>query len=247
MVTEQDTTVVTFGILGPLTVTAGDSPVPMRAPKVRIILAYLLLRNNRVVPTDELIDGLWGESSPRGSRNALQTYVMRLRQALGDAGDIIRTQPPGYLIAVPDDAVDLGRFRGRMAQSRAAAASGDLHTAADQMRLGLTGWRSSDVPVPVFGPVGTGRRRGTSAAAIQILEDSASRCCLATCAASSAFCCSLPAGAAWRACRSAYRRRAAQLPLPVRTPTLSDATFPAPYVEQCVGHVPTSSAVEKRA
>lgn len=132
---------VTFDILGPLIVRVHDSVVPVTAPKVRVILAYLLLQNDKIVPVDELIDGLWGDAPPRRARNALQTYMMRLRQALGDAGDVVRTEPPGYLISVPDDAIDLSRFLSHVAQSKTAVAAGNLEHAAAHLRLGLELWR----------------------------------------------------------------------------------------------------------
>jgi DNA-binding response OmpR family regulator len=53
-------------------------------PKQRAVLAHLILRANHVVPTDLLIDGLWGEEPPESARNTVQTYVYRLRKVLGD-------------------------------------------------------------------------------------------------------------------------------------------------------------------
>lgn len=132
---------VTFGILGPLTVRIGDSIVQTIAPKLRVILVHLLLQNNRIVPVEELIDSVWGNSPPRQARNAIQTYVMRLRQALHVAGDLVGTEPPGYLIAVDDDAIDLGRFRNLVTRSRAAAAGGLLEEAVEQLRAALALWR----------------------------------------------------------------------------------------------------------
>jgi DNA-binding SARP family transcriptional activator len=41
----------------------------------------------------------------------IRNYVKRLRQALGDTEHgRIRTQPPGYLIAVRADELDVSRF-----------------------------------------------------------------------------------------------------------------------------------------
>ena len=73
-----------FHILGPLEVSAGDGAIKLGGPKQRAVLAHLILRANRPVPIDLLIDGLWGEEPPETARNTLQTYVYRLRQVLGE-------------------------------------------------------------------------------------------------------------------------------------------------------------------
>src|SRR5947199_3335228 len=55
-----------FRLLGPLEVLADDgSPLPLGGQKQRAVLALLLLRANRVVATDFLVDTLWGENPPR--------------------------------------------------------------------------------------------------------------------------------------------------------------------------------------
>jgi DNA-binding SARP family transcriptional activator len=61
------------------------------------VLAHLILRANRVVPADLLIDGLWGEEPPESARNTLQTYVYRLRKLLGEGR--IDGRDDGYVLA----------------------------------------------------------------------------------------------------------------------------------------------------
>src|SRR5262249_4548036 len=80
--------------------------------KQRALLALLLLDANRPVSRDRLIDGLWGESPPPSASATFDTHLSRLRQALGD-GDLILRQPPGYLIRVEPDELDLDRFERR--------------------------------------------------------------------------------------------------------------------------------------
>jgi len=48
-----------FLILGPLEVSEDGRKLALGGPKQRAILAHLILRTNRVVPADLLIDGLW--------------------------------------------------------------------------------------------------------------------------------------------------------------------------------------------
>ena len=82
----------------------------------RALLGYLLLRANEVVAQDRLVDALWGESPPATAVTALHGYVSRLRRLLG-AGRL-ETRPPGYVLRVAPDELDLHRFRELLAQDR---------------------------------------------------------------------------------------------------------------------------------
>ena len=91
-----------FLILGPLEVADNGRKLALGGPKQRAVLAHLILRANRVVQADLLIDGLWGEEPPESARNTLQTYVYRLRKLLGENG--IEGRDGGYvLVAAPDE------------------------------------------------------------------------------------------------------------------------------------------------
>jgi DNA-binding SARP family transcriptional activator/tetratricopeptide (TPR) repeat protein len=97
-----------FRILGPVEVVADGQTLALGAAKQKTLLAILLLRANRVVSRDELIEALWGELPPPTAPKALQVYVSRLRKALGP--DRIMTRAPGYLIRVDPGELDLERF-----------------------------------------------------------------------------------------------------------------------------------------
>src|SRR5512132_677524 len=72
-----------FLVLGPLEVTEEDGdPLPIAGSKERAILACLIARAGRVVPTDDLIEELWGDSPPRAPEKTLISYVSRLRRDL---------------------------------------------------------------------------------------------------------------------------------------------------------------------
>jgi DNA-binding SARP family transcriptional activator len=111
-------TEVELGILGPLEVRVAGRPFPVPGPRQRALLAALLLHRGHVVPVDSLVDQVFGERPPREARNALQTYVVRLRQALGPAGAVVATRPPGYVLEVPGEAVDAERFTALLGQTR---------------------------------------------------------------------------------------------------------------------------------
>ncbi|MGC4814771.1 BTAD domain-containing putative transcriptional regulator [Micromonospora sp. DT228] len=132
---------VAFGLLGPLSVVVDGAPVIVGAAKMRIVLASLLLRRGEVVSVDMLVERLWDEQPPPGARNAVQTYIRRLRALLGAAGRVIVTSAPGYYIDVPAAAVDIDQFRRHVELARSAASAGDIEAEDQELRAGLTLWR----------------------------------------------------------------------------------------------------------
>jgi len=110
-----------FRILGPLEVSTGDGAIMLGGPKQRTVLAHLILRADRPVPIDLLIDGLWGEEPPETAKNTLQTYVYRLRQALGE--DRISSEAGGYVLHAEAAEIDAARF-----EVMVKAAKADLPT-----------------------------------------------------------------------------------------------------------------------
>ena len=104
-------TVFWVGVLGPLLVRSGGEPVPVPAPKQRVILATLALRAGQVASYDELEEIVWNGAPPAGARVAIRNYVKRLRQILGPvAGRRIVTRDPGYALEAEPDEVDALRF-----------------------------------------------------------------------------------------------------------------------------------------
>ena len=98
-----------FRLLGPLEVIGDDrASIALGGVRPRALLAQLLLHANDVVSTDRLIDGIWGETPPASAAGALQVHVHALRKALGP--DRIVTRPPGYLVRVDGDELDVLRF-----------------------------------------------------------------------------------------------------------------------------------------
>jgi DNA-binding SARP family transcriptional activator len=117
-----------FRILGPLEAIDGDRLLPLGGERQRTLLALLLTRANEVVSTDRLIDELWGDRPPKQALNTVQYYVSQLRKTLG--ADRILTRPPGYLIRVEPDELDLARFEQLSLDGDAAS----LHAALELWR-----------------------------------------------------------------------------------------------------------------
>ncbi|MEU3353585.1 BTAD domain-containing putative transcriptional regulator [Streptomyces sp. NPDC037389] len=110
-----------FGVLGPLTVwdEAGDA-VTVREAKVRALLTDLLVHEGRPVPTDRLVDDLWGGVPPGNPANALQGKVSQLRRAVGR--DRVVHTPPGYRLHLDTGDTDADRFQTLVARARAVTA-----------------------------------------------------------------------------------------------------------------------------
>nr|WP_042187861.1 tetratricopeptide repeat protein [Kibdelosporangium sp. MJ126-NF4]CEL17299.1 transcriptional regulator, SARP family [Kibdelosporangium sp. MJ126-NF4]CTQ91472.1 transcriptional regulator, SARP family [Kibdelosporangium sp. MJ126-NF4] len=141
-------TVLRYGVLGPLEVVRDGHRVAVNGPKLRVLLATLLLQANATVSMDQLGERMWGERLPPTARKSIQLYVMRLRRMLGD-DSLIETRPDGYLITVRPEQVDLLRFRLLAAAARQAARSGDLAEELARLEEALACWRGpalSDVP-----------------------------------------------------------------------------------------------------
>ncbi|SFR26908.1 DNA-binding transcriptional activator of the SARP family [Lentzea waywayandensis] len=112
-----------YRLLGPLEVVLDGEPVAVPAGRGRVLLATLLLRANRFTSVDELVERLWEGAPPDLDRahKTLQTVVMRLRQALGEA-NCVRHEPGGYLAEIEPEQLDLLRFRALVARQEFGAA-----------------------------------------------------------------------------------------------------------------------------
>jgi predicted ATPase/DNA-binding SARP family transcriptional activator len=128
-----------FGILGATEVRSADgSVIPVGGPRVRSLLALLLLNAGQLVTAERLIDGLYGDDPPAGVANALQSQVSRLRRGLGDAGNLVEFHAAGYRLAVDPEDVDVHRFERLVREGRRAPAPDEV---AQALRAALDLWR----------------------------------------------------------------------------------------------------------
>ena len=111
-----------YRVLGPLEALGSEGPLPLGGAKQRALLALLLLNANHVVSRERLIDELWGEEPPETAVTSVQVYVSRLRKLL--PGGSLVTRPPGYVLEVEPENVDLIRFERLVKEGRAALAAG---------------------------------------------------------------------------------------------------------------------------
>lgn len=110
-----------FRVLGEIEVLQGGEAVDLGHSRQRCVLAVLLVEAARVVPADVLLDRVWAARQPRRARNALSSYVSRLRRVLeAEGGPRIDQVSGGYRLVVDPLAVDVHRFRRLVTDARAA-------------------------------------------------------------------------------------------------------------------------------
>lgn len=136
-----------FRILGPLEVVADGQTLRLGGPKQRALLALLLTQANRVVPVERLSEVLWGDAPPDGAAATIQVYISQLRKQLEPnrkpqaAYRILVSQPPGYLLRIGPDQLDLYRFERFKDTAFAAVTAGDAEAAATSFRQAIAVWR----------------------------------------------------------------------------------------------------------
>ena len=174
-----------FATLGPLTVTVDGRSVRLGGPKQRAVLARLLLQANRVVPTDVLIEQVWGPEPPTNARATLQVYVANLRKALAagtsadtsadtsaaDGAPRLVRDGSGYAIRAGVGELDLARFRELAEGGRRSLHAGDALAAAAMLEEALDLWRGPAFPDLVTGAVIPAEVGALEEERLAVLED----------------------------------------------------------------------------
>ncbi|MFI7062649.1 BTAD domain-containing putative transcriptional regulator [Kribbella sp. NPDC050124] len=130
-----------FRLLGTVEVgTAAGDAVPLPSHRPAVLLAALLLRLNRTVRAEDLVEVLWDDDDlPDSPRSALQIYVSRLRAALGDTSrTMITTGDGGYALHADPAQLDLETFRSSV---RRATVATDPAGRVALLTEGLALWR----------------------------------------------------------------------------------------------------------
>ena len=163
-----------FRLLGPLEVRDHGRALELGGQKRRALLALLLLHANEVVSSDRLIEELWGDEPPQSAATALHGHVSRLRKLLGSgdeaSGHKLLTRPPGYVLQLEPEQLDLHRFEGLRYDAHAARARGDLADASAKLREALALWRGpplADVAYERFAQVEADRLEDLRLATIE--------------------------------------------------------------------------------
>ncbi|HEX2072808.1 MAG TPA: BTAD domain-containing putative transcriptional regulator [Geodermatophilus sp.] len=129
-----------FRVLGPLEVEVGSERIALPGQRPGALLVALLLQPNTAVPTDRLVDLLWGDDPPEDPSNALHQVVRRLRARLGPAGAAVVTRGSGYALATDRSSIDAERFEAGCREARRRAST-DPAAALAMLEEALTLWR----------------------------------------------------------------------------------------------------------
>ena len=136
-----------FQVLGPLQAWRGDATLKLGPVQQRVVLAVLLLQQNRPIGRQQMINAVWGEAEPRCAANLLHRHISGLRRVLepdrparAAPGQLAWTDT-GYLLSVPAGRLDLEIFDREVDRARKARTEGDLSVAADGLRSAVALWR----------------------------------------------------------------------------------------------------------
>lgn len=132
---------VDIRLLGPLEVVLEGRLVEVRGRRERAVLALLAVEVGRPVAIPRLGELLWGEAPPRTADKTLQTFVSRLRHVLGDVPDRLVRRERSYLLDLPTEATDLGRFRRLVGSAAEASSLGDGGAVVEALLAALALWR----------------------------------------------------------------------------------------------------------
>ncbi|MET9411839.1 BTAD domain-containing putative transcriptional regulator [Streptomyces sp. NPDC002935] len=122
--------------------------LPLGPPRRRTLLALLLIRLGRVVPTELLVEELWGDEAPRHAVATLQSHVSHLRRSLHTkAGtgqiSVLRHRTPGYVLDLDPEQIDACRFERLVTDGRRLLEQRDPRTAHARLTEALGLWRGS--------------------------------------------------------------------------------------------------------
>jgi predicted ATPase/DNA-binding SARP family transcriptional activator len=137
----QHELLVEVRVLGPVGLASDVGAIPLKAPKLRRLLAALVVRAGEACSVDVLIDALW-EAPPQSSRKLLQLYVSQLRKLLDEPVRLL-TDADGYRLELPRDALDSARFESLLTDGRAAFVDGNPSLARSLFERALRLWRGA--------------------------------------------------------------------------------------------------------
>lgn len=153
---------VKYEILGSLEVVHQGRICTPTPPKVRTVLALLVLRANRVVLIESIIRELWGDEPARSAVTTVQTYIYHLRKLFaregieGDGRVVLESHARGYLLRVDPGNLDAEVFQVLLDEGRRHIEAGRAEEGAAVLRRALELWK---------GPVGANVTLGPTAQA----------------------------------------------------------------------------------
>jgi DNA-binding SARP family transcriptional activator len=145
----------------------------LSARKIEILLTALLIRADQVVSVDSLMKEVWGEILPRRATAGVHVYVSQIRKFLHRPGRgecPVQTRPPGYVLRLGDDELDVHEFDMLMTHGRDAARQGRHERAAAVLEKALALWNGPAMDDVHTGPILSGYQTWLNESRLECLE-----------------------------------------------------------------------------
>ncbi|MEU4526396.1 AfsR/SARP family transcriptional regulator [Amycolatopsis sp. NPDC024027] len=116
----------------------------IRASKIKILLAVLLVRSGEVVTTGQLMTEIWGDGVPRRAMAGIHVYVSQLRKVLRrpeQRESQVVTCSPGYMLQLGDDELDVKVFTDLVKAGKESVRDGRHAEAVTRLQSALGLWR----------------------------------------------------------------------------------------------------------
>ncbi|MFI6741758.1 BTAD domain-containing putative transcriptional regulator [Nonomuraea sp. NPDC050451] len=114
-----------FMILGRVRGEADERPLKLPRGKARMALATLVVNAGRIVPTERLIEAMWGSDPIMTAREQVHIRISRLRRSLVPHQGLLNYTDGGYVLDLEKDAVDANRFERLLKRADMAQQAGD--------------------------------------------------------------------------------------------------------------------------
>ena len=144
-----------IGVLGGLSLSVGDTPIPFAGRKARALMAFLAMEGQPAVTRERLAGLFWGESSERHARNSLRQTLFELSAALSACGcGVLQRRGEELWLDRAGFSLDLDTLLASLAEGELPAA---LLGAAPGLDMLLAGYE--DLSPDVSDWIATARRR----------------------------------------------------------------------------------------
>lgn len=133
-----------YELLGPIRVVDSGHGSAIRASKIKILLAVLLVRSGEVVTTGQLMTEIWGDGVPRRATAGIHVYVSQLRKLLrrpGQRESPVVTCSPGYMLQLGEDELDVKVFADLVKAGKECVREGRPAEAVTRLQTALGLWR----------------------------------------------------------------------------------------------------------
>lgn len=145
-----------YELLGPIRVVDGDYSSTIRAPKIKTLLAVLLVCSGNVVTKGQLMTEIWGDDVPRRAMAGIHVYVSQLRKLVHRPGrreSPVVTCSPGYMLQLGEDEFDVNAFIDLVGEGKVSIRAGRHAEAVTRLEAALGLWHGPVLDELRAGPI----------------------------------------------------------------------------------------------